>query len=117
VTADDYLAIDATLGTLRSAQWTDGDFTMDGDVSAIDYAAIDANLGRGTVDPLALAQLRAKMIGEHTAAFGDAYVAALTEAQAGRFPVVPEPGGGLLAALGVGAGVMLRRRYGTNRKE
>jgi len=71
VTGDDYLAIDANLGTSPgSRQWFHGDFNFDGAVTGDDYLAIDANLGKGTPTPLAYAEEQADMIALHAEQFG-----------------------------------------------
>jgi hypothetical protein len=45
VTGDDYVSVDANLGTGDS--WLEGDFNMNGVTTGDDYVAIDANLGAG----------------------------------------------------------------------
>lgn len=107
VTGDDYVAVDANLGT--GTMWTQGDFSQDGRVSGDDYVAIDANLGRGTANPVSYAELRAEMIALHAEMFGESYLAQLAVAEAEGFgALVPEPAG--IAATSVGMMMLLARR-------
>jgi hypothetical protein len=107
VTGDDYVAVDANLGTGDS--WLEGDFNMSGGTTGDDYVAIDANLGKGTSDPLVYAELKAEMVALHAAMFGDAYLVKLAEAEANGFTTVPEPGAVALMGLTT-TWTLLRRR-------
>ncbi len=82
VTAQDYTSIDANIGTSvpLGLAWFYGDTNFDGSIDATDYTGIDAALGLGQGNPLALHAL-----------------------------AVPE-GGSIVGVLGVGAGMMVRRR-------
>jgi hypothetical protein len=111
VTGDDYVAVDANLGT--GTMWTQGDFSQDGRVSGDDYVAIDSNLGKGTADPAALAALKAEMIALHAEMFGETYLSRLAQAEAEGFgALVPEPG--MPALLGTAAALLARRRRRTS---
>ena len=96
----------ASLGTGDS--WIQGDFNMSNTVTGDDYLAIDANLGKGTPDPLAFAELKDAMVEQHVAMFGEEYLAKLADVEANGFEVVPEPGA--LSLLGLGAVGLLGRR-------
>lgn len=106
VTAADYLAIDANVGS-TNARWFMGDFNLDGKITSADYIAIDANVGKGTSDPL-LVQLQQDMIAQHTELFGAEYVDGLAAALDGHFQVVPEPS--CLGILAFGGLLAFRRR-------
>ena len=107
VTGDDYLNVDANLGTGDS--WLKGDFNYDGVTTGDDYLAIDANLGKGTTSPLAYAALKEEMVAAHAALFGEEYLAKLAIAEAeGMGAFVPEPAG--LAIFALGATLLKRRR-------
>ncbi len=56
VTAQDYTAIDANIGTSVSVgiSWFYGDTNFDGNIDATDYTGIDAALGLGQGNPLAV---------------------------------------------------------------
>jgi MYXO-CTERM domain-containing protein len=105
VTGDDYVSVDANLGTGDS--WLEGDFNMNGVTTGDDYVAIDANLGKGTPNPLAFAELKEEMVAAHVAMFGEGYLVLLAQAETDGFgaSVVPEPGAmgllGMAAALGL----------------
>ncbi len=77
VSAQDYTAIDANIGTSVdvSISWFYGDTNFDGTIDATDYTGVDANLGMGAGNPLSVQGV----------------------------PAVPEPGSllGLLTASGV----------------
>ena len=89
VSGDDYVSVDANLGTRRP--WFHGDFNFSGTVTGDDYVAIDANLGKGTTDPSALAEMRAEMITIHAARYGKAaYVKLVEQAAKGRYKVGPK---------------------------
>ena len=105
MTGDDYVSVDANLGTGDS--WLEGDFNMNGVTTGDDYVAIDANLGKGTPNPLAFAELKEEMVAAHVAMFGEGYLVLLAQAETDGFgaSVVPEPGAmgllGMAAALGL----------------
>jgi hypothetical protein len=109
VTGDDYVSVDANLGTGNS--WLEGDFNMNGVTTGDDYVAIDANLGKGTPTPLAFAELKAEMVAAHAAMFGDEYLVKLARAEADGFgaSVIPEPASACVLATAWG-GVLLGRR-------
>jgi hypothetical protein len=108
VTGDDYVSVDANLGTGDS--WLEGDFNMNGVTTGDDYVAIDANLGKGTTTPLAFAELKEEMVAAHVAMFGEEYLVKLAQAEAEGFGagVVPEPAA--LTLMGLGAIGLLNRR-------
>jgi len=107
VTGDDYLNVDANLGTGDS--WLEGDFNMSGVTTGDDYLAIDANLGKGTADPLAFVELKEEMVALHAEMFGEAYLAKLAQVEAEGFSnFVPEPSA--VGVVGVAAVTMLGRR-------
>ena len=108
MTGDDYLNVDANLGT--GDTWLEGDFNMSGTTTGDDYLAIDANLGKGTANPLAFAELKEEMVAAHVAMFGEEYLVKLAQAEAEGFgaSVVPEPGA--LSLVGLGATALLGRR-------
>jgi hypothetical protein len=82
---------------------------MNGVTTGDDYVAIDANLGKGTSDPLAYAELKEEMVALRAAMFGDEYLVKLARAESNGFGAVPEPTG--LGVVGLGAvGVLARRR-------
>src|SRR5688572_8245570 len=83
VTGDDYVSVDANLGTGDS--WLEGDFNMSGQTTGDDYVAIDANLGKGTGNPLAYAELKKEMVALHAAMFGEEYLVQLAQAEAQGF--------------------------------
>ncbi len=58
VTAQDYTAVDANIGTSAdpSVSWFYGDTNFDGNIDATDYTGIDAALGLGQGNPLAAAR-------------------------------------------------------------
>ena len=106
-TGDDYLNVDANLGSGDS--WLEGDFNMSGVTTGDDYLAIDANLGKGTSNPLAFAELKEEMVAAHVAMFGEEYLVKLAQVEAEGFgAVVPEPEA--LSLIGLGAIGLLRRR-------
>ncbi len=84
VSAQDYTAIDANIGTSvpLGIAWFYGDTNFDGNIDATDYTGIDASLGLGAGNPLSAQGLAA----------------------------VPEPAS--LGLLGLGALAMIRRRRG-----
>jgi hypothetical protein len=87
VTGDDYVSVDANLGS-TNAQWFQGDFNFSGTVTGDDYVAIDANLGKGTSSPLAFAEDQEAMIEVHAAQFGgESYVKAVEQAIKGNYKV------------------------------
>ncbi len=81
VTAQDYTATDANIGTSANVgiSWFYGDTNFDGNIDATDYTGIDAALGLGQGNPLAVAGA----------------------------PAVPEPGAIGIAAAGL---LLVRRR-------
>jgi hypothetical protein len=81
---------------------------MNGVTTGDDYVAIDANLGKGTTNPLAYEALKAEMVALHVEMFGEQYLAKLAAAETGGFQIVPEPAGGLLLG-GLLYGLLLRR--------
>jgi hypothetical protein len=107
VTGDDYLNVDANLGTGDS--WLEGDFNMSGVTTGDDYLAIDANLGKGTANPLAFAQLKEEMVALHAAMFGEEYLVKLAQAESERFgaSALPEPG--TISLIGLAAVGLVRR--------
>jgi autotransporter-associated beta strand protein len=109
VTGDDYVSVDANLGSGDS--WLEGDFNMNGVTTGDDYVAIDANLGKGTPNPLAFAELKEEMVAAHVALFGDEYLDKLARAEAEGFgaSVVPEPSS-VAAAFALIGGLLVRRR-------
>jgi hypothetical protein len=107
VDIDDYLQLDAGYTQHQPATWVNGDFNYDGVINGLDYAYIDASYA-AQGGPLAEG-----MIAEHTAEFGQQYVAALAGLEAGGSSV-PEPG--TLGVMGLGAMLLLRRRRGGVRK-
>jgi hypothetical protein len=116
VTGDDYVSVDANLGTGDS--WLEGDFNMNGVTTGDDYVAIDANLGQGTTTPLAYAELKDEMVAAHVAMFGEEYLVLLAQAEAEGFgaSVVPEPT--VISLVGLGAlGLLGRRRRTTRRSD
>ena len=69
-------------------QWFHGNFNFADIVSGDDYLAIDANLGKGTVNPLAFADGQDAMIEIHAAQFGgDSYVKAVEQAAKGNYKI------------------------------
>ena len=107
VTGDDYVSVDANLGT--GDAWLEGDFNMNGLTTGDDYVAIDANLGKGTSNPLAYAELKAEMVALHAMMFGQGYVEKLAEVEADGFGATRPRAGGL-TSLGLGAAGLLGRR-------
>jgi len=102
VTGDDYLAVDAGLGTGTS--WLDGDFNLDNVVTGDDYLAVDANLGKGTATPLTWAALKDEMAALHASMFGEPYLEKLADVEANGFATaVPEPAAFSLVGLAAGA--------------
>ncbi len=89
VSAQDYTAIDANIGTsvALGISWFYGDTNFDGSIDATDYTGIDAALGLGQGNPLAAQGLSA----------------------------VPEPGALSLVAMGVGM-LSMRRRKAAERR-
>lgn len=81
---------------------------MDGVTTGDDYVAIDANLGKGTSNPLAYAELKAEMVAQHVAMFGEEYFVKLAEVESNGFTVVPEPMS--VTLLGIASVGTLRRR-------
>jgi autotransporter-associated beta strand protein len=89
VTGDDYVAVDANLGS-TNAQWFQGDFNFSGTVTGDDYVAIDANLGAGTGAAALFAEDQALMIEYHASQYGgDSYVAAVEAAAKGNYKLRP----------------------------
>lgn len=94
INGDDYAVLDrnfakGTFASGNTAQWTDGDFNYDFQVTSADYLLIDTAYGvqQGVLSPALLAERQAE--------FGDAYVASLIAA-------VPEP-----TSLGIFASTLL----------
>ena len=74
---------------------------MSGSVTGDDYLAIDANLGKGTSNPLTFTEMKEEMVARHAAMFGEEYLVKLAAVEATGFTVVPEPS--VLGLVGVAA--------------
>jgi autotransporter-associated beta strand protein len=91
-----------------TAGWRGGDFTYDGVVNYLDYAASDANLSLGSA--------RDQLIAQHTGLYGQPYLDALAQAEAGNYAyllsgeAIPEPATVVLMSVAFTAAVVARRR-------
>jgi hypothetical protein len=81
---------------------------MNGVTTGDDYVAVDANLGKGTSNPLAYAELKAEMVELHRAMFGEEYLQKLADAEANGFVAFPEPKAFAVIAL-ASLGTLRRR--------
>ncbi len=97
VSAQDYTAIDANIGTsvALGISWFYGDTNFDGSIDATDYTGIDAALGLGQGNPLAVAALG---IGGNPSLPGGAGGAGVPEV------------GSFVGVIGMMAGLIGRRR-------
>ncbi len=121
VSAQDYTAIDANIGTSQplGISWFYGDTNFDGNIDATDYTGIDAALGLGQGLPLAAAGLSIASPIDQPAgllhvnglelATGDASFGSSAIAS------VPEPGGASLILMGTSALLCRRRKTVTRR--